>query len=88
MARHRDGDFVLILKGRLTRDRLSDMGQRLIARGPSSSELLPPAAVLQLKLTIAAAPFQTAGVARLLQALEAAVTEMAARPGKALRFVA
>jgi len=44
--------------------------------------------VLQLKVAIAAAPFQAAGVALLLQALEAAVTEMAARPGKALRFVA
>lgn len=88
VARHREGDFVLILKGRVTRDQLSEMGQRLIARGLASSELLPPGAVLQLKVAIAAAPFQTAGVALLLQALEAVVTEMAARPGKALRFVA
>lgn len=88
VARHRDGDFVLILKDRVTRDQLSEMGQRLIARGLAASELLPPGAVLQLKVAIAAAPFQAAGVALLLQALEAAVTEMAARPGKALRFVA
>jgi diguanylate cyclase (GGDEF)-like protein len=88
VARHREGDFVLILKGRVTRDQLSEMGQRLIARGLAPSELLPPGAVLQLKVAIAAAPFQTAGVALLLQALEAVVTEMAARPGKALRFVA
>ncbi|MDI1237148.1 MAG: 7TM diverse intracellular signaling domain-containing protein [Polaromonas sp.] len=88
VARHRDGDFVLILKGRVTRDQISDMGQRLIARGLAPSELLPPGAVLQLKVAIAAAPFQAAGVALLLQALDAAVTEMAARPGKALRFVA
>ncbi|MDI1338250.1 7TM diverse intracellular signaling domain-containing protein [Polaromonas sp.] len=88
VARHRDGDFVLILKGRVTRDQISDMGQRLIARGLAPSELLPHGAVLQLKVAIAAAPFQAAGVALLLQALDAAVTEMAARPGKALRFVA
>ncbi|MDI1274153.1 7TM diverse intracellular signaling domain-containing protein [Polaromonas sp.] len=87
VARHRDGDFVLILQGRVTRDQISDMGQRLIARGLAPSELLPPGAVLQLKVAIAAAPFQAAGVALLLQALDAAVTEMAARPGKALRFV-
>lgn len=88
VARHRDGDFVLILKGRVTRDQISEMGQRLIARGLAPSERLPPGAVLQLKVAIAAAPFQAAGVALLLQALDAAVTEMAARPGKALRFVA
>lgn len=79
---------MLILKGRVTRDQISEMGQRLVARGLARSELLPPAAVLQLKVAIAAAPFQAAGVAQLLQALDAAVTEMAARPGKALRFVA
>lgn len=88
VARHRDGDFVLILEGRVTRDQLSEMGQRLIARGLAPSELLPPGAVLQLKVAIAAAPFQAPSTAPLLQALEAAVTEMAARPGKALRFVA
>ncbi|MDO8772436.1 MAG: 7TM diverse intracellular signaling domain-containing protein [Burkholderiaceae bacterium] len=88
VARHRDGDFVLILDGRVTRDQISEMGQRLIARGLAPSELLPPGAVLQLKVAIAAAPFRAQGVAPLLQALDAAVTEMAARPGKALRFIA
>lgn len=87
VARHRDGDFVLILEGRVTRDQISDIGQRLIARGLSPSELLPPGAVLQLKVAIAAAPFRAAGVGALLQALDAVVTELAARPGKALRYL-
>lgn len=87
VARHRDGDFVLILQGRIERDSISVIGQRLIARGLAPSGVLPPGAVLQLKLGIAAAPFQVKDVAALLQALEAVVTELAARPGKALRFI-
>lgn len=88
VGRHRDGDFILILESRVTRDQISEMGQRLIARGLAPSELLPPGAVLQLKVAIAAPPFRTAGVAALLQALDTVVTELAARPGKALRFLA
>lgn len=88
VGRHRDGDFVLILEGRVPREQISEMGQRLIARGLAPSELLPPGAVLKLKVAIAAAPFRTTGVASLLQALDAVVTELAARPGKALRFLA
>ena len=88
VARHRDGDFVLILQGRIERDDISAIGQRLIARGLAPSSVLPPGAVLQLKLGIAAAPFQVKDVAALLQALEVVVTELVARPGKALRFLA
>lgn len=88
VARHREGDFVVILEGRFTRDQISDIGQRLIARGLAPSPLLPPGTVLQLKVAVAATPFQASGVALLLQSLDAVVTELAARPGKALRFVA
>lgn len=87
VARHRDGDFVVILEGHFTRDQVSEIGQRLIARGLAPSDILPPGAVLQLKVAVAAKPFQAPGVAALLQTLEAAVSELAARPGKALRFV-
>jgi diguanylate cyclase (GGDEF)-like protein len=87
VARHRDGDFVVILEGRLERDKVAEMGQRLIARGLAPSDILPPGAVLQLKVAVAARPFHPEGVALLLQTLEAAVSELAARPGKALRFV-
>lgn len=87
VARHRDGDFVLILQGRMERDDISTIGQRLIARGLAPSGVLPPGAVLQLKVGIAAAPYQMQDVEALLLALEGVVTELAARPGKALRFV-
>ncbi len=88
VARHRDGDFVVILEGHFARDQVAEIGQRLIARGLAPSDILPPGAVLQLKVAVAATPFQAQGVALLLQTLEAAVSELAARPGKALRFVA
>lgn len=87
VARHRDGDFVVILEGHFTRDQVAEIGQRLIARGLAPSDILPPGTVLQLKVAVAATPFQAQGVAPLLQTLEAAVSELAARPGKALRFV-
>jgi diguanylate cyclase (GGDEF)-like protein len=88
VARHRDGDFVVILEGHFTRDQVAEIGQRLIARGLAPSDILPPGTVLQLKVAVAGHPFQAQGVALLLQTLEAAVSELAARPGKALRFVA
>jgi diguanylate cyclase (GGDEF)-like protein len=87
VARHRDGDFVVILEGHFARDQVSEIGQRLIARGLAPSDILPPGTVLQLKVAVAAKPFKAQGVALLLQALETAVSELAARPGKALRFV-
>jgi len=87
VARHRDGDFVVILEGHFKREQVAEIGQRLIARGLAPSDILPPGAVLQLKVAVAARPFRAQGVALLLQTLEAAVSELAARPGKALRFV-
>jgi diguanylate cyclase (GGDEF)-like protein len=87
VARHREGDFVLILQGHVARDQISDIGQRLIARGLTSTDLLPKGTVLQLKAAVAAPPYQARSVALLLQTLDTAVTELAARPGKALRFV-
>lgn len=88
LARHRDGDFVVILEGHVAREQVVEIGQRLIARGLAASDLLPPGTVLQLKVAVAATPFRAEGVAPLLLVLETAVCELAARPGKALRFVA
>jgi GGDEF domain-containing protein len=87
VARHRDGDFVLILQGHLTRDQLTDIGQRLIARGLSESPALPPSTVLQLKIAVAEAPFQANEATLLLQSLGAVLGELAGRSGTALRFV-
>ncbi len=87
VARHRDGDFVLVLQGHLTRGQLTDIGQRLIARGLSESPGLPLNTVLQLKVAVAEAPFQAADATLLLQSLGGVLGELAARSGTAMRFV-
>jgi GGDEF domain-containing protein len=87
VARHRDGDFVLVLQGHLTREKLTDIGQRLIARGLSESPALPPNTVLQLKLVVAEAPFQVTDATLLLQSMGAVLGELAGRSGTAMRFV-
>jgi two-component system, sensor histidine kinase LadS len=86
VARHRDGDFVLILGGHTTRDQLSDLGQRLIARGLGASLHLPVTTALQLKVAIAPAPFNADDTTALLQRLGMVLSGLAARSGKALRF--
>lgn len=88
VARHRDGDFVLILGGHIKRDELSDLGQRLIARGLGESHSLPASTALQLKIAIAEAPLRAADATLLLQSLGNVLAELTARPGKALRFIA
>lgn len=87
VARHRNGDFVLVLQGHLTRQKLTDIGQRLIARGLAESPGLPLSMVLQFKLAVAEAPFKTTNASHLLQSLEAVLGELAGRPGTALRFI-
>jgi GGDEF domain-containing protein len=87
VARHRDGDFVLVLQGHLTREQLTHIGQRLIARGLSESPGLPPNTVLQLKVAVAEAPFQATDATLLLQSLGAVLGELAGRSGTAMRFV-
>lgn len=87
VARHRDGDFVLVLQGHLTREQLTGIGQRLIARGLSENPGLPLNTVLQLKVAVAEAPFQASDATLLLQSLGAVLGELAGRSGTAMRFV-
>ena len=87
VARHLDGDFVLILQGNVTREQLTAIGQRLIARGLTESPSLPPRTVLRLKVAVAQAPFKTSDPAQLLQSLGAVLAELAGHSGTALRFV-
>lgn len=87
VARHRDGDFVLILRGNVTREQLTALGQRLIARGLTESPSLPPRTVLRLKVAVVQAPFKTNDPAQLLQSLGAVLAELAGHAGTALRFV-
>ncbi|WP_309683557.1 7TM diverse intracellular signaling domain-containing protein [Polaromonas sp.] len=86
VARHRDGDFVLILREAMTQAQLTGLGQRLIAHGLAESPALPPGTVLRLKLAVAPAPFQTTDAGSLLQSLGEVLDGLAGRAGTALRF--
>lgn len=88
VGRHRDGDFVLVLHGHLTREQLTAMGQRLIVQGLASNPELPPQTVLQLKIAVAEAPFRMDHSALLLQTLAGTLEELSRRPGTGLRFMA
>lgn len=88
VARHRDGDFVLILQGHLTHAALTDIGQRLIARGLAGSPSLPLNTVLQLKVAVAEAPFKEGDATQLLHSLGLVLGELSSRSGTGLRFAA
>ena len=87
VARHRDGDFVLILHGRLSRSWLAELGQRLIARGLAECPSLPAGTVLYLKLAVAEAPLPETDSALLLKSLDEVLGELARRSGTGLKFV-
>ncbi|MDB5964682.1 MAG: diguanylate cyclase domain [Polaromonas sp.] len=87
VARHRDGDFVLILHGQLSRAWLTELGQRLIARGLGECPALPPGTMLTLKLAVCDAPAPRPEAAQLMQSLDDLLAQMAQRPGTGLRFV-
>jgi len=87
VARHRDGDFLLILQGHLTRDELSQMAQRLIARGLAESPSLPPNTMLQFRIAVAEAPFDHADAEQLLHAMGNVLRELSGRSGTGLRFI-
>lgn len=87
VARHRDGDFVLILQGHLTRDELTQMAQRLIARGLAESPSLPPNTMLQFRIAVAEAPFGQPDAEQLLHAMGNVLRELSGRSGTGLRFI-
>ncbi|MEO6015931.1 MAG: 7TM diverse intracellular signaling domain-containing protein [Polaromonas sp.] len=86
VGRHRDGDFVLVLQGHFTREQLTHIGQRLIARGLSESPDLPLHTMLQLKVAVAQAPFEATDAEAVIQCLGGLLSELGGR-GTALRFV-
>ena len=87
VARHKDGDFVVVLSGRLTREQLTSMGQRLIVLGLAPNHELPPHTVLQLKLAVMEAPLRALSPVVVLQTLGSVLDELNGRSGTALRFV-
>lgn len=88
MARHREGDFVLMLEGRMGRDQVAEAARNIIARGLAFSRNLPPNLTLTLHVACACAPLPDAAEAeQLLAALDNVLDEIQKSPGKALRFL-
>jgi GGDEF domain-containing protein len=86
VARHRDGDFLLILQGHLTRDELTQIAQRLIARGLADSPTLPPNTMLQFRIAVAEAPFNAPDAEQLLHTMGGVLRELSGR-ATGLRFL-
>ncbi len=88
VARHREGDLVLVFNGPVTRQWLLDTGQRLVARGLAGAPELPPQLALQFKAAVLMAPFESADPTALLHLLELLISGMAQRSGTGLRIAA
>ena len=87
VARHREGDFVLMLHGHLARTWLAELGQRLIARGLAECPSLPAATVLHFQLAVADAPAPEPDAEKLLLLLAKVLLDSAKRSGTGLRFL-
>ena len=88
VARHREGDLVLVFNGPVTRQWLLDTGQRLVALGLAGAPELPPQLTLQFKAAVLMAPFESADPTALLHLLESLINGMARRSGTGLRIAA
>lgn len=88
VARHQDGDFIILLEGRLSRDQVADVARSIIARGLAYSKNLPPTVTLGFHIACAHAPLpHEAEATRLLEMLAAQLAEIQRHPSKALRFL-
>lgn len=88
VARHREGDLVLVFNGPVTRQWLLDTGQRLVARGLAGAPELPQQLTLQFKVAVLTAPFESADPTALLHLLESLINGMTQRSGTGLRIAA
>jgi GGDEF domain-containing protein len=88
VARHQDGDFVILLEGRLTREQVADTARSIVARGLAYSKNLPPTVTLSFHVACAHAPLPPEAEAqRLLDMLAAQLAEIQRNPARALRFL-
>lgn len=86
VARHREGDLVLVFKGPVSRAWLLETGQRIIARGLTGASGLPSQVTLQFKIAVLMAPFESTDPTALLHLLESLISGMGQRSGTGLRI--
>ncbi len=87
VARHRNGDFVLLLGNAPTREQAGEAAQRIIARGLAHTSDLPEKQSLRLLVAAAVPPLNRDDGEELLDDLGMLIEELQARPGKALRYL-
>ncbi len=88
IARHRDGDFIVQLEGRMHRDQVAEAGRNIIARGLAYSQRLPQGLTLTLHVACACAPLpEGLSANELLAALDSVLDDIQRNPGRAMRFL-
>jgi diguanylate cyclase (GGDEF)-like protein len=87
VARHRNGDFVLLLGNAPSREQAGEAAQRIIARGLAHTSDLPEKQSLRLLVAASVPPLDCEDAEELLDDLQLLIEELQARPGKALRFL-
>lgn len=79
LAREPGGDFVLVLAGRLSVDRVTETGRSVIARGLKFTPRLPPSVVLKLQVVVLVPPLPPETPHEVLAQLDEALVLLAAR---------
>jgi GGDEF domain-containing protein len=88
VARDQEGDLVLLLDGRMTRQQTIAAGRDIIARGLKYSDRLPPGVTLALQVAGACAPLPKGNPQQLLGTLREVLQNIARDPsGRALRVL-
>jgi two-component system, sensor histidine kinase LadS len=88
VARDQEGDLVLLLDGRMTRQQTIAAGRDIIARGLKFSARLPPGVTLALHVAGACAPLPKGNAQQLLGALRQVLQNIERDPsGRALRVL-
>jgi GGDEF domain-containing protein len=87
-ARDQNGDLVLVMEGRMTREQAMAAGRNIIAGGLKFSGRLPPGVTLSLQVAGACAPFPHGNSQLLLGSLGQLLQDIARDPGgRAMRIV-
>ena len=87
VGHHGDGDFVLLLEGKVSLTQVTEVAQRIIAEGLRPGRKLPPDIKMVLHVACADAPLPEGDGEQLLLHLSGVLDKIAKHPLKALRFL-
>ncbi|MEO6016751.1 MAG: 7TM diverse intracellular signaling domain-containing protein [Polaromonas sp.] len=87
VGRHADGDFVLLLEGKVSLTQVTEAAQRIIAEGLRPGRKLPADLKMVLHVACADSPLPAGDGEQLLQHLSTVLDKIARHPRRALRFL-